>query len=303
MANETRMIDKLEINHLRTLSALYQFGNISAAAEHLSVSQQAISLQLKNIRAILGDQLFVRTGHGIIPTSYAKEIESHIQQILIQINSIPLANTFSPQEVERTLVICATDYTQEVIVTDLIRELRQYAPKVKVIVTNIEHANLTKKIHQGSIDIVFTTSAYVPEGLISTPLFIEKYLCVTANKTIERDDKLPLEHLTEHDFVIASPGIGSFIGSADTWFEQQGFPRQVTISAPSFYMAKEILKHSDMVGFIPSRLLPYEGLFELPLEKYPPGYQVVAAYHPNTKHDPLISWLLDIIHQRFATKK
>ncbi|MBU1444617.1 MAG: LysR family transcriptional regulator, partial [Gammaproteobacteria bacterium] len=76
--------------------------------------------------------------------------------------------------------------------------------------------------------------------------------------------------------------------------------RQVTVSAPSFHMAKEILKHSDMVGFIPSRLLPYEGLFELPLEKYPPGYQVVAAHHPNTKNDLLISWLLDSIQKKFT---
>ncbi|NLQ17318.1 LysR family transcriptional regulator [Marinomonas sp. M1K-6] len=294
------MIDKLEIHHLRTLSALYQFGNISAAAEHLSVSQQAISLQLKKIRAILEDPLFVRTGHGMMPTTYAKEIEPHIQQILIQIHNIPLANTFSPQEIARTLVICATDYTQEVIVTELIRELRQYAPKVKVIVTNIEHVNLTKKIHQGSIDIVFTTSVYAPEGLISTPLFTEKYLCVTTNKAIERTHNLSLEQLTKHDFVIVSPGVGSFIGSADTWFEQQGFPRHVAVSAPSFHMAKETLKQSNMVGFIPSRLLPYDGLFELPLEKYPPGYQVVAAYHPGAKHDPLIRWLLDSIQNKFT---
>ena len=36
-----------------------------------------------------------------------------------------------------------------------------------------------------------------------------------------------------------------------------------------------------MVAFIPSRLLPCEGLFEVPLEKYPPGFQVVAAYPPS----------------------
>ena len=294
------MIDKLELNHLRTLSALYQFGSISATAEHLSVSQQAISLQLKKIRAILDDQLFVRTGHGMIPTPYAKDIEQHIEKILIQINSIPQAKTFSPQDIERTLVICATDYTQEVIVTGLIEELRLHSPKVKVIVTNIEHANLTKKIHQGTIDLVLTTSAYAPEGLISTPLFTEKYLCVTANKAIKSTHDLSLEQLTKYDFIIVSPGIGSFIGSADTWFEQQGFPRQVTVSVPSFHMAKNTLKHSNMVGFIPSRLLPDDELFELPLEKYPPGYQVVAAYHPNAQHDPLISWLLDRIQKKFT---
>ena len=47
------MIDKLELTHLRTLDALNRFDTISAAAEHLDVSQQAVSLQLKKLRAIL----------------------------------------------------------------------------------------------------------------------------------------------------------------------------------------------------------------------------------------------------------
>ncbi|MFT6404025.1 MAG: DNA-binding transcriptional LysR family regulator [Marinomonas primoryensis] len=294
------MINKLEINHLRTLDALHQLGNMSAAAEHLSVSQQAISLQLKKIRDILGDPLFVRTGHGMIPTPYAKQIYPHIQQVLIHLNEISLSDSMTPADIERTLVICATDYTQEVIVSDLIKALRSYAPKIKVIVTNIESANLTKKIHQGSIDIIFTTSAYVPEGLITTPLFTEKYLCVSANKSIRFDTFLPLKNLVEHDFVIVSPGTGSLGGSADAWFEMQGYPRRVAVSAPSFSIAKKYLKHSDMVGFLPTRLLPCEGLFELPLEKYPPGYQVVAAYHPSAKHDPLVSWLLDTVTTQFS---
>lgn len=296
------MIEKLEISHLRTLDALFQFGNISAAAEHLAVSQQATSLQLKKIREILGDQLFVRTGHGMTPTPYAKQIETHIQDILIRINKIPQLNTIESDAIERTISISATDYTQQIIIADLIKELRQYAPKIKVIVTNIESVNLTKRMLQGSIDIAFTTSAYVPEGLVSTPLFIEKYLCVSANKDITTDRPLSLKDLVKYDFVIVSPGVGSFTGSADSWLEQQGVQRNTVLSAPSFFMAKEFLKQSEMVGFIPSRLMPCEGLIEIPLEKYPPGYQVVAAYHSSAKHDPLIHWILDIIHERFSNK-
>ncbi|MBL1418891.1 MAG: LysR family transcriptional regulator, partial [Alphaproteobacteria bacterium] len=53
------MIEKLEIKHLRTLNALYKFGNMSLAAEYLNVSQQAISQQLHKMRDILADELFV----------------------------------------------------------------------------------------------------------------------------------------------------------------------------------------------------------------------------------------------------
>lgn len=294
------MIKNLELHHLRTLDALYKFGNISAAAETLGVSQQAISLQLKRIRDILGDRLFVRAGHGMAPTPYAKLIEPHIHRVLTHLNEIPLPGSVTPSQMARTLTISATDYAQHVIVGGLIEALREAAPKVRVMVANIESASLTRKMRQGEIDLALTSNGYVPEGLVSEPLFVEQYRCVTANRDIAHNDYLPLEALVEHDFVVTSPGIGSFKGSADTWFEQQGCPRKVVVSVPSFFMAQEYLKRSTMVGFLPSRLLPSEGLFDIPLEKYPPGYEVVAAYHPSAKSDPFMVWLLDNVKERFS---
>lgn len=298
--HDTDMIEKLDITHLRTLNALFRCGNITATAEYLDVSQQAISLQLKKLRTILNDPLFIRTGHGVTPTPYAVRIEPHIRQILAQLHAIPLPDTMTAAQTTRTLVISATDYTQTVIVGELIAALRQTAPGVRIIVNNIDSAHLLHKMQSGDIDLALTSNSYVPEGLHVEPLFVEQYRCVTANQSIPFDHDLPIAQLVEHDFVVVSPGIASFKGSADPWFEQQGLKRNVVISAPSFFMAMTYLKQSDMVGFIPARLLPCEGLRDIPLQKYPPGYEVVAAYHPGARHDPLVTWVLELLRKRFA---
>ncbi|NHZ44976.1 LysR family transcriptional regulator [Massilia aquatica] len=287
------MIDKLEINHLRMLAALYKHGTLSAAAENMGVSQQAISLQLKKLRALLRDPLFVRTGHGMAATPYARLIEPHIGQVLAHISAIPPPGSVTPAQIERTLAICATDYTQKVIVGPLLRELRELAPKVKIIVSGIEVNHLTQKMQRGEIDMAFTSDGYVPVGLISEPLFIEQYRCVSADQAMLAGGVMALDQVVDYDFIITSPGIGSFKGSADTWFERQGLRRKVVLSAPSFFMAMDYLKQSSMVGFIPTRLLPCDGLFDIPLEKYPPGYEVVAAYHPSANNDPFLRWLLE----------
>jgi DNA-binding transcriptional LysR family regulator len=294
------MIEKLEINHLRTLDALYKFENLSAAAEYLNVSQQAVSLQLKKLRDILSDQLFVRTGHGVVATPYAKLIQPHVRQVLMHLNEIPLPGSVTPANTARTLVISATDYTQKIIVGELINELRISAPGVKIIVINVESANLIQKMHQGEIDLTLTSNGYVPAGLVSDAIFTERYVCVSANKDIVFDDYLPLERLVDYDFVVTSPGIASFKGSADSWFEQQKLRRKVQVSVPSFFMAQEYLKQSGMVGFLPSRLMPCAGLFEIPLKKYPPGYEVVAAYHSSARNDAFMVWLLDKIKKKFS---
>lgn len=294
------MKEKLELSHLRMLSALYEHGTVSAAAEALDVSQQAVSLQLKRTREILGDPLFVRTVHGMAPTVYGQVLQPHVSQLLALLHAMPMPTSIPMEEIERTLSISATDHAQRIIVGDLIRELRRVAPRVKVKISNIESAALVRRMQEGDIDMAFTSNGYVPEGLLSTPLFTERYVCVAGRPMTEGPDPLPLEALVRHDFLVVSPSVPSFEGSAGSWFEQQGLRRHVVASVPSFFMALEYLRHSDMVAFMPSRLLPCEGIFEVLLEKDPPGFEVVAARHPSALSDPLLSWVLDCVQTRFA---
>lgn len=294
------MIEKLELSHLRMLSAVYEHGTVSAAAEALDVSQQAVSLQLKRVREILGDPLFVRTGQGMVPTAYGQSIRPHVQQVLALVHAIPMPASIRLQDIERSLSICATDHTQRIIVDDLIRELRRAAPRVRVKVSNIESASLVRRMQEGDIDLALTSNSYVPEGLQSTPLFAERYVCVAGRPLTQGPGALTLESLVAHDFLVVSPAVPGFDGSAGSWFEQQGLRRRVVASVPSFFMAMAYLQRSEMVAFVPSRLLPCDGLFEVPLEKYPPGFVVVAACLPSALSDPLLAWVLDHLRARWA---
>jgi DNA-binding transcriptional LysR family regulator len=294
------MIEKLEVVHLRMLSALHEHGTVSSAAEALDVSQQAVSLQLKRTRKILGDPLFVRTGQGMVPTPYGALIQPHVRQLLALLQAMPTPTSIPLADLERTLGISATDHAQRIIVGDLLRELRRAAPRVKVKIFNIESASLVRRMQEGEIDVAFTSNGYVPEGLLSTPLFTERYACVAARPLNEGQRPLTLEALVAHDFLVVSPAVPGFDGSAGGWFEQQGLRRRVVASVPSFFMTLEYLRQSDMVAFVPSRLLPCDGLFEVPLQKYPPGFQVVAAYHACAAADPLLSWVLDHVRARYG---
>jgi len=295
------MIEKLELNHLRTLSALYEQGTVSAAAEALDVSQQAVSLQLKRVREILGDPLFLRTGQGMVPTAYGQLLQPHVRQVLALIHALPMPTSIPLEHIERTLSISATDHAQRLILGDLIRELRRAAPRVRVKISNIESAGLVRRMQEGDIDMAFTSNGYVPEGLLSTPLFTERYVCVAGRPLTEGPGALSLQALVAHDFLVVSPAVPGFDGSAGGWFEQQGLRRRVVASVPSFFMALEYLRQTDMVAFIPSRLLPCEGLFEVALEKYPPGFQVVAAHLPSAMSDSLLSWVLDFARNSCGT--
>lgn len=271
--------------------------NMTVAAEQLNISQQAISLQLKKIRDILSDNLFIRCGHGVCPTPYAKMIEPKIRDVLSSLNQIPLPESITPSTIERTIVISATDYTQQVIIKELLLKLKNQSPKVKLIVRQIESANLTNLMQKGEIDLAFTSSGYVPQGLVEEYLFSEHYRFVSANKDHISNHPITIEQISKFDFVVTNPGVGTLKGSADIWFERNGHPRNVTLSAPTFQITKEYLTESNLVGFLPSRLLPIEGLNDIAIEKYPPGYEVVMAYHPASKGDSYMCWLINLVKE------
>ena len=290
------MIPDLEISHLKTLDALYRFNSVSAAAESLAISQQAVSLQLKRIRQILNDRLFIASGQGVVPTPYAKQIEPHVQQVLAAMHNIPLPTTFSPATANQVLRISATDYTQQTVVSSLIAQLAESAPNVRVVMSNIESAELTRKMHLGSIDLALTSSDYVPDALHSERLFHEQYHCVSSAPSLAGRLPVSLREITNYPFIVTSPGVGSFKGSANDWFERSGFPRQVHTSAPSFQATQCILQQTEFVALLPTRLPLLEGLFVVPLESSPPGFDVVVAYHPSSKGNPFLEWVVSQIH-------
>lgn len=286
------MLNDLEIQHLRLLDTLYTTGNLSLVAEQRGVSQQALSLQLKKLRQTMADDLFVRSGAGMVATTYTRTIMPQVRQILAGLAAIPAAAQIDVTTAERTLVVSATDYTQRLILTRLIQSLQNYAPRVKIVIVNIESVGLISKMQTGDIDLVFTSHGFVPDGLITQPLLVEKYRCATANRALRNEETQSIEAIARYRFVIASPGNGSLRGSADPWFEAQGLKRTVVASVPTYYAMLELLQHSDLVGFVPARLPLPEGVFDVPLSRYPPGYEVVAAYHDSCRNDQLIAWLI-----------
>lgn len=298
------MLDNIELHHLKAFRQIYKLKNITAASEKLNTSQQALSVKLKKMRLEFGDQLFVKSGHGVVPTPYAKKIFPFVEAALDSIVQIPLPVDADPQLVEKVITISATDFLQQVVVTKLIAKLSVSAPGIKLILINIESSELMRKFSAGEIDLALTSQGYVPDGLLTDDLFVEQYRCVTSNEKLFQTSPVSLADLTHHAFVVTNPSVPAFKGSADDWLRRKGYEREVAVSSSSFSMTKEIVKQTNYLAFLPSRLLPERGLIELQLESSPPGFQSVLAYHPSQAEDPVFTHIrntiIDIVNDEVA---
>ena len=80
---------QLNFHHLRYFWAVAKDGNLTRAARQLHVSQSALSTQIKQLEADLGQRLFLRTGRtltlteaGQVALSYAEEIFSSGNELI-----------------------------------------------------------------------------------------------------------------------------------------------------------------------------------------------------------------------------
>src|SRR5689334_8324334 len=110
-AMDPHRLSNFDLNLLVVFDVLLTERNVTHAAQRLGLSQPAVSSALARLREALGDQLLVRTAHGMVPTARALAIQRQLGEALGGIGSIINTDTsFDPRTAERSFVIAATDY-------------------------------------------------------------------------------------------------------------------------------------------------------------------------------------------------
>lgn len=291
---------RLEIKQLRLLQALLRERNVSKVAAQVGLTQQAVSDQLKKMREIFDNPLFVRKSNGLVPTPLAEDLGEKIDGILQQVESLVVDEHFDPAEVDTSYVIAATDYAQLIVLPGLLAKLRQRAPKLKIIIRDLNLDDLHEHMASGAVHLALAFPDFTPRSYPFETLFSEHYVCVAASDSPLKDKTLSLKELAKQPQIIASPSRPNFKGSIDDWLESSGAKRNIVISAPCFSVIPLYLQSTDAIAFLPSRAVTGTDLCQLPLEKKPDNFDVIAAWHPRSSQSPLHQWLMALLLEEYA---
>src|ERR1700757_5093305 len=94
-------IRTFDLNLLRTLHALLENCNVSAAARQLNLSQPATSAALSRLRHALGDVLLVRDGNRKSPTPRAERLLPRVRLLMSEVELALRDDRFDPVTSER----------------------------------------------------------------------------------------------------------------------------------------------------------------------------------------------------------
>jgi DNA-binding transcriptional LysR family regulator len=107
---------------LTTFLAILEHSSVTAAADELGVTQSAVSHTLARLRNILGDRLFVRSGHKLTPTEMALSLKVPVRKALDIISGLTDERFFDPKQENMRFVVAANDMQRDLIFPQLIKE-------------------------------------------------------------------------------------------------------------------------------------------------------------------------------------
>lgn len=276
----------MDLNLLRALDALLDERSVTRAAARLALTQPAMSGILLRLRERFGDPLFVRTQHGIVPTARALALGAPVKRVLADIDALLQPPPFDPARASMTASIAATDYALRAIALPFLTALKHSAPQVRVALVPVDGAQAQGQLERGELDLALITAAGTPPDLHARALFDKRYVCVMRADHPAAREPLTLERFCALEHALVSLTGGRFEGVTDEALARLGRQRRVTLSVASFLILPEILRASDLVAVVPSRLAHgIDGIVvhDAPLEI--PGFTKVMAWHERSHHD------------------
>jgi DNA-binding transcriptional LysR family regulator len=284
---------KLDLNLLIALDVLIEEASVTRAAERLNMSQSAMSHALKRLRAILNDEILIRTSREMEVTPYAREISDRVRQILTEIQStLLLKETFNPATAQETFRIAASDYVEATIGINLVQQLTNQAPGIRIRISNLDKETVIDALDDNRIDLFINAKLPLKSWHVEENLYREEFVCVV------RSD-YPLTELSVEDYLKRSHILVSmrddFQGAGDEILNLQQQSRQVIWSTPHFLAVPFLLANSDCVALLPKRMAQQcakaMGLNLLPPPIEVKGFIISMVWHQRNSKRPQHQWL------------
>ena len=294
----------LDLNLLRVFDAVMTELNLTRAADRLATTQPAVSNALKRLRAVVDDELFIRTAHGVKPTARAEDLRPAIRLALATLESALGPDQRDLSRIKKTLRLCMADSTASLVLPPLIRMVKEVAPNLTLQTLPLLSRDPRPALLRGEIDLAvgsfpgivaqLTTDQDVESGICHAALYSSEYVCILRKDHPLADQELTLDAYCAADHVLVNFS-GRLQGQADKILQGIGRERRVMLTVNQFSTAAQIVGASDLLSIIPRHLIALSRMDSLlAAKKLPfdlPGLKIDLLWHERDARDPALKWI------------
>ncbi|MDG6774295.1 LysR family transcriptional regulator [Thiomicrorhabdus sp. ZW0627] len=168
----------IELKHLKTVLALAEQGSVNKAADHLYMTQSALSHQIKQLEGQLGLKLFERKTTPIQFTPAGQTLLKTAQDVLPKLQQTETILQALEQGEQGRLFIGVDCHTCFEWLLPMLRQYQQKWRGVDLDILNSLSDRPLKKLQQQQLDLVITSDPEPMKNLKFDPLFSYELVCV-----------------------------------------------------------------------------------------------------------------------------
>ena len=289
----------LDLNLLVALDALLKEASVSRAAMRIGLSQPAASHALQRLREVLGDPLLVRVGARMELTPRAQALRGPLAQALDQVRGLFISDDFDAASSERQFRLMMPDLAVELLVPPLMEKMARLAPNVRLDIVPWRGPAIFNPEFARTIDLVISIGDAF-KG------FHRQLLYTDRDALAVRRGHPAGARLARRDVFLKASYVAVVIRGQnedliDGWLRPKGIERRIALVVPGYIEALHVVARTDLVAFVPSRLItalakPLSLIAVTP--PLDPGIDEQFMFYPTrAQFDPGSIWLRNLMLQ------
>lgn len=291
----------LSLEELRFLVTVLQTQSLTAAASRHGLSMGSASRRLAHLRELFKDELFVRSGLQMLPTTRMRELSPNILALLNASLSLFTNQTFDLPSMRRNVRLLAADNAVMTILGEAITRFAKDTPHATLDIQPI-NSDLLETLRTGDADMAIYPLKMVPKDFHILELYRSRrgvlvreghpLIDVYSKKGLITLDDMRAYRSIEMNFS-GAPGYMGAISS------EEG--QEVGISMPYFLAVPFALTNTDYTYTAPILTLlnfladPRAHLRMLPAPAEISAFTPCLVWHHSTHSDPFLQWVRGVI--------
>jgi DNA-binding transcriptional LysR family regulator len=264
----------MELNQLRGFYALARERSFSKAASRLSLTQPAISLQIKALEAELGESLFERHRKAVRLTTAGEVLYQHVQSVLASLEEAKSEIAGLQQLLRGHVAVGTSDTICTYILPEMIRKFRSQYPAVRVDIRNNKSSRILQMVLDNEVDFGLATLPLAhPQVSTDVVYCCRDILICPWDHPLSRKRIVSLAQISAYPLLVFPAG-STTRGLLEAAFRQADLPMQVAMNLSSVESIKRFVEIDLGVSIVPHVAVTEEEragrLAALPIRGLPP---------------------------------
>ncbi|GAA3267071.1 LysR family transcriptional regulator [Streptomyces lavendulae] len=288
---------QLDLNLLTALDALLEEGSVAGAAARLHVTPPAMSRSLGRIRKATGDQILVRTGRTMVPTTRALAMRAQVHTLVQQAHQLLSAQQeLDLAALDRVFTVRWHDALTAACGTALISAVRRRAPGVRLRLS-AEPGTDDTELRRGEVDLESSSGTPalpdIRHRLVGRDRLV---VAVRPGHPLTEGPLSPERYAAAEHLTVSRRGV--LRDPIDDALTTHGLERRVAAAGPTAAFALQLALDTDLVVTLPDAVTRTAreqlGLATLPLPVPVPDVPLYLLWHQRYDNDRAHSWLRDL---------